>query len=133
MKGSKLKKLVKKAGIEEKDLEKDKNEWLSFIRKLSSEEAKSAKLARKMLQNRGHANSSAGRRKEKLSVLEEKIKNLEELVLVLTSPLSVEDIPDQPVPVGTPPCIEDREQYELDDILFLIDVPRIPDNLENII
>ena len=131
MKGSKLKNLVKKAGIEEKDLEKNTHEWKSFISNLSSEETKFAKLARKMLQNRGHANISADRRREKLSVMEEKIKNLERLVMVLTSPLSAEDIPDKPVPDDTH-CPAHTEEV-LDDILLLIDVPKIPDTLKNII
>ena len=64
MNGSKLKKLVKKAGIKEKDLEKNTREWKSFVSNLTGEEARCAKLARKMLQNRGHANSSADRRRE---------------------------------------------------------------------
>lgn len=131
MSGSKLKKLVKKAGIKEKDLEKNTREWKSFVSNLTGEEARCAKLARKMLQNRGHANSSADRRREKLSVMEEKIKNLERLVMVLTSPLSVEDIPDKPVPDDTHSPTHTEEV--LDDILLLIDVPKIPDTLKNII
>tara|TARA_R110002074_G_scaffold108543_1_gene234239 strand:- start:85 stop:441 length:357 start_codon:yes stop_codon:yes gene_type:complete len=118
MKGSKLKFLVKKAGIEEKDLEKDRGEWKSFISNLNSEEAKFAKLARKMLQNRGHANSSADRKREKISELKEKIKNLEKLVIALTSPFSVENLPEQPVP---------------EDSLFLVDPHEIPDLIKNMI
>lgn len=130
MSGSKLKKMLKKAGIDEKDLKKNTHEWKSFISNLSNEKTKFAKLARKMLQNRGHASSSAERRREKVSILEEKIKNLEKLVMVLTTPLSVEDIPDNPVPGGTL-CVTHIEG-DLDDI-HLIEVPKIPDTLKNII